>query len=654
MQTAPIIQLQNVHLAYPSPAAEPVQALRGITLSINQGEHVCILGSNGSGKSSLIQLLNALMLPTSGTVRVMGSSTLDPAGAAKIRTQAAMVFQHPEDQMTTSIVADDVAFGPENLGVPREQIIQRVDAALAAVGMGHLAQADPADLSGGQKQRVAIAGALAMDPQILLLDEPAAMLDTDGRRSIQHIVNALKRRGITVVHVTHFMDDALLADRVIVLDQGRVALDGTPHQVFSHHDLINHLGLELPFAMRLSQRLRAAGINVPLTADEDQLARCLAAMAPAVPSHAAGPLASGTRASGPCASGPCAATTSHAAGPRSDDRPAIAFRDVTYSYAQAASARKKHRRPLFRRSSKTRPAGPLALQGVDFSLSPGTLTALAGHTGSGKSTTLELACALKVPLAGSVQVNGIDTANLDLRPRLRKEIGYVSQLPERQLFAQTVYEDVAFGPRNLGLDEDQVRERVMRALAATGLEPQDELLNRSPFALSGGQQRCVALAGILAMRQPVLVLDEPMAGLDPRGRDHVRALLRTLKEQGTALLVVTHSMDDVAELADRLVVLDHGRVAADGAPRAVFTAQQDALACIGVPSAQAFAERLAALGLAVGTLGGTSACEPAGEPVGDTASKPASESTGEASDIPLTLDELVASLTEVLPHGTAR
>lgn len=218
MHSSPIIQLDNVRLSYPSPTAQPVEALRGITLSIAQGEHVCILGSNGSGKSSLIQLLNALILPTSGDVRVLGKSTLDPANAMAIRTRAAMVFQHPEDQMTTSVVADDVAFGPENLGAPREQIVQRVDAALAAVGMGHLAQADPADLSGGQKQRVAIAGALAMDPQILLLDEPAAMLDTHGRQSIQRIVGSLKRRGITVVHVTHYMDDALLADRVIVLD----------------------------------------------------------------------------------------------------------------------------------------------------------------------------------------------------------------------------------------------------------------------------------------------------------------------------------------------------------------------------------------------------------------------------------------------------
>lgn len=616
MHSSPIIQLENVHLTYPVPAAQPVHALRGITLHIDKGEHVCILGGNGSGKSSLIQLLNALILPTSGTVRVMGKSTLDPAGATAIRTRAAMVFQHPEDQMTTSIVADDVAFGPENLGVPRQQIIQRVDAALAAVGMSHLAQADPADLSGGQKQRVAIAGALAMDPQVLLLDEPAAMLDSDGRKSIQHIVEALKRRGITIVHVTHFMDDALMADRVIVLDHGSIALDGTPQQVFSHHRRIDQLGLEHPFAMRLSRRLREEGFDVPLTADRDELARSIVAAASAMP------LDADARAA--VASG--AVDRDEAVPSHPDTVSAIAFRNVSYSYALATSARKRRRHHLFNRVSNPRPTGPLALENVEFSLQPGSLTALVGHTGSGKSTSVELACALKVPLAGSIEINGIDTADLRLRPRLRKEIGYVSQLPERQLFAQTVYEDVAFGPRNLGLDEERVRDRVSRALAATGLEPSDELLRRSPFALSGGQQRCVALAGILSMRQPALVLDEPMAGLDPRGREHVRALLRELRDQGTALLVVTHSMDDVAELADRLIVLDHGRVVADGTPRQVFTARKDALAHIGAPSALTFAECLASMGL----------------PLAPDASAP------------LTIDDLVASLMEVLSHGSAR
>lgn len=622
MHSSPIIQLENVHLVYP--AAQPVQALRGVTLRIEKGEHVCILGSNGSGKSSLIQLLNALILPTSGTVEVMGKSTLDPVEAAAIRTQAAMVFQHPEDQMTTSIVADDVAFGPENLGVPHRKIVQRVEAALNAVGMTHLAQADPADLSGGQKQRVAIAGALAMDPQILLLDEPAAMLDTDGRRSIQHIVESLKRRSITVVHVTHFMDDALKADRVIVLDRGGIALDGTPKQVFSHHKQIDQLGLELPFAMRLSRRLLEAGIDVPLTADEGELARSLAAAAEAPHSTTSGTVAANHK--------------SKANRSRPSPDPAIAFHGVSYSYALASSARKKQRR-LFRRVSKPRPATPLALKDVDFSLSPGSLTALVGHTGSGKSTSIELACALKVPLEGNVEVNGIDTTDLALRPRLRKEIGYVSQLPERQLFAQTVYDDVAFGPRNLGLDEDQVRDRVMRALAATGLEPSDALLLRSPFALSGGQQRCVALAGILSMRQSVLVLDEPMAGLDPRGREHVRTLLQSLKNQGTALLVVTHSMDDVAELADHLIVLDHGGVVADGSPRQIFATCGDALSRIGVPSTQAFAQRLAKMGLFLGTAGNDAM---------------ANGTAADGANIPLTIDELVASLTEVLAHGTAR
>ena len=258
-----LISLDNVRFSYPDAAAE---ALAGVSLSIHAGEHVCILGGNGSGKSTLAQMLNALLVPSAGTVRVLGLDSAASEDAPAIRRQVAMVFQHPEDQMVTSIAADDVAFGPENLGVSAPQIAARVDNALEAVGMARLAHADPADLSGGQKQRIAIAGALAMEPRILVLDEPCAMLDAEGHRAIQGIIHSLARRGITIVHITHFMDDALKADRVIVMERGRVALEGTPEQVFQQQETAQQLGLELPFRLQLAGRLRAAGRDVPPTA----------------------------------------------------------------------------------------------------------------------------------------------------------------------------------------------------------------------------------------------------------------------------------------------------------------------------------------------------------------------------------------------------
>ncbi|WP_102372789.1 ABC transporter ATP-binding protein [Enorma phocaeensis] len=581
MENEPIIELENVRFSYSDQPGD--EALRGISLSIEAGTYTCVLGGNGSGKSTLVQIMNALVAPTEGSARIFGIDPVaEPERLIEIRRQAAMVFQHVDDQMVTSIVADDVAFGPENLGVPQREIVRRVDEALAAVDMAALAQADPADLSGGQRQRVAIAGALAMQPRVLLLDEPAAMLDAPGRAAIQRIAADLVARGITIVHVTHFMDDALRADRVIALDQGRVALDGTPGDVFSQRDAIRALGLELPFTIQLVERLSDAVPGLPVTADAEELAGALASR-----------LATTTTVAATAETVPAAAGSSVAR----NGNDAVTFERATFSYADEHDPR---RRPglfarLRGRASRTAaPRGPLALANVSFALPRGSLTALIGRTGSGKSTTVELACALKVPNAGTVRVNGIDTTDLERRSAIRSSIGYVGQFPERQLFAATVFEDVAFGPRNLGLTEAEVEQRVLRALDAVGLPTAPDFIARSPFALSGGQQRNVAIAGVLAMETPLLVLDEPMAGLDPRGRARMKELIGSLKTNGSTILLVTHSMDDVAELADRVVALDHGAVAAIGTPRDLFLNNSDLLP--GIPDALAFSRVLASQG----------------------------------------------------------
>lgn len=521
-QTDTLIRLEHVHVAYPGSQAE---ALIDVSLSIPAGQHVCILGGNGSGKSTLLQLVNVLALPTSGTVQVSGIDTCDPTRTLDIRSRTASVFQHPEDQMVTSIVADDVAFGPENLRIAQPQIVQRVDTALAAVGMKDRAQSDPSDLSGGQVQRVAIAGALAMEPDILLLDEPCAMLDVEGRESVRNIVFELHARGMTILHVTHFMEDAQTADRAIVLNRGRIAFDGTPRALFAQPDLVKELGLEMPNGQS-GARAQDDETTAPVARD---------------------------------------GAAPHAA------EPSLVFDHVFFSYAQALNPRKQaRRRALFGRtgtpdaSRSQRPTSTgaqepsFAVSALSFEARPGTITALIGRTGSGKSTTAELACALKLPTSGTVRVAGIDTADLPRRRELRAAVGYVAQLPERQLFAETVFDDVAFGPRNLGLPPQEIEERVHEALRSVNLAPTDALLASSPFALSGGQQRSVALAGVLAMKQPILVLDEPMAGLDPAGRTHARALLKRLKRQGVTLLMVTHSMEDVVELADQVIALDNG------------------------------------------------------------------------------------------------
>lgn len=237
-------------------------ALKGVSFTVRSGEFVAILGGNGSGKSTLAKHLNALLVPDSGQVLIGGLDTADPTNTYTIRGHVGMVFQNPDDQLVTSIVEDDVAFGPENLGLSTDEIRERVDESLAAVAMQDHAADDPSNLSGGQKQRVAIAGVLAMRPDIIVLDEPGAMLDPRGRRGIRRVCRQMHDAGITVILITHFMEEAQLADRIIVLHEGELALQGTPEEVFQHDELLRELELGLPFPLELKQLLRQRGLSL--------------------------------------------------------------------------------------------------------------------------------------------------------------------------------------------------------------------------------------------------------------------------------------------------------------------------------------------------------------------------------------------------------
>lgn len=268
MGSAPAVSFRDVCYRY---HPDEPDALAGVTLDIMPGEHVAVIGANGSGKSTLARHINALLVPDSGTVTVAGLDTSDPEHTYSIRARAGLVFQNPDDQMVASIVRDDVAFGPENLGIPATEIITRVDDALATVGLTVSADDDVNTLSGGQRQRVAIAGVLAMHPAVLLLDEPGAMLDPRGRRGIRRVSRELHQAGMTVVVITQHMDEALRADRVIVMDRGTVACDGATDAVLTQTTLLRSLGLDVPFVAALADGLRSRGVDVPLTLDEDLL-----------------------------------------------------------------------------------------------------------------------------------------------------------------------------------------------------------------------------------------------------------------------------------------------------------------------------------------------------------------------------------------------
>ena len=271
-----LIEIQNVSYAYEDAA---VKALNNVSLTINDGEFVAVVGHNGSGKSTLAKHLNALLLPTEGKVLVDGMDTADEADTLSIRQRVGMVFQNPDNQLVTTIVEEDVAFGPENIGVPGNEIRTRVDRALAAVGMEKYAHSAPNMLSGGQKQRIAIAGMLAMQPKVLVLDEATAMLDPKGRRDIIDLVTKLhKENGITVVMITQYMEEAIGADRVAVMSGGELILEGTPKEVFSQDELLHKHRLDVPVMQQLANRLNAHGANLPkciLSVEEMSQAICL-------------------------------------------------------------------------------------------------------------------------------------------------------------------------------------------------------------------------------------------------------------------------------------------------------------------------------------------------------------------------------------------
>ena len=611
---APIICVRDVSFTYDGEAF----ALSGASAQIERGEFVCILGGNGSGKSTLAKHLNALLVPDKGQVEVCGMDTSERQHTYAIRQSAGMVFQNPDDQLVASLVEDDVAFGPENLGVPTAELRQRVTQRLEDVGLSGFEKHETHALSGGQKQRVAIAGALAMNPKILILDEASAMLDPRGRKGLMRVVRSLNDQGMTIVMITHFMEEAALADRVIVLDEGKVARVGTPQEVLVDVDALSALNLEVPFAAELSQALRRAGVPVAAAVTEEELAKSVfslfgprVAKACGGDSEDAEPRSAGDEAvsqgspaeaadvredSTSCTKTP-APSTAPAGGDVLIQLEGVSF---TYDAAEARRQRKAGEKPAPKQAKwGNSPEALWALDNVTLEVRKGEFLGIAGHTGSGKSTLIQHMNGILHPTNGRVVAFGRDVAEKGAANDVRGRVGVVFQYPENQLFAATVAEDVSFGPRNLGLSEEEVSARVERSLRTVGLDP-EEIAARSPFELSGGQQRRVAFAGVLAMEPEVLVLDEPAAGLDPKARKSFLDMVSHLHEEGLTVVMVSHNMDDLANLCDRVAVMSEGKLLMKGRPAEVFS-RADELTAVGLAttSPEHFANLLREGGLVV-------------------------------------------------------
>lgn len=545
-------------------------AVDNVSLDVERGDFITILGHNGSGKSTLAKHINALLLPTSGTLFVNGMDTADGRCLWEIRQSAGMVFQNPDNQIISAVVEEDVGFGPENLGVPTEDIWKRVEYALNAVGMIKYRRQSPAKLSGGQKQRVAIAGILAMKPDCIVLDEPTAMLDPNGRKEVLETLHELNQKEkVTVILITHHMDEVIGSDKVFVMKEGKIALQGTPAEIFSCYEEMKKTGLGVPTATEITHLLREKGWDLPVDIiSRTELVKILT-----------------EKYFGKKVDAVTERITKKAeadAGERGT--PVLSLKHVDYIYSPDSIYRSQ------------------ALKDVSIDIFSGEFIGIIGHTGSGKSTLIQHFNGLNLPTAGSVQYRGQNICDKNYKLNdLRKRVGLVFQYPEHQLFESTVLLDAAFGPKNLGFSKEESLEQAKQALALVGMK--EEYYEMSPFELSGGEKRRAAIAGVLAMKPEILVLDEPAVALDPAGREEIFAILRKLhKNSNITIVLVSHSMEDMAEYAERIIVMDRGEIVMDDVPVNIFR-RHDKLEQIGLaaPEITYLLEELHAAGIPVNT-----------------------------------------------------
>ena len=555
---------------------ETLSALSALNFSIEAGSFVCILGHNGSGKSTLAKLFNALQLPTEGTILVSGMDSREEKNIFPIRREVGMVFQNPDNQIIASVVEEDVGFGPENIGLPTDEIWQRVNNALSAVHMEAYRLKSPNHLSGGQKQRVAIAGTLAMEPKTIVLDEPTAMLDPSGRKEVLESVLELKRKkGISIILITHYMEEAVNADRILLMDSGKLVMDGSPREVFQNVERLKEYRMDVPLITELAHKLQKKGFPIEKTIlKKEELEEELFKL-----NEEGFSLQENFTAS---------------------ELPGLSKPSSEKPEADDYIVEVEHLSAIFQEGTAME---SFALKDLSMKIRRGSLTAVIGHTGSGKSTLVQHLNGLIKAKSGEIFVSFRENPPLvksgksflffkgkktviEKKGRLslseegfdyhalRFKVGLVFQYPEYQLFEETVLLDVMFGPLNQGKSREEAEALAKDALASLGIG--EELHAKSPFELSGGQKRKVAIAGVLAMGPELLILDEPTAGLDPAGRDELFEEIAGLrKNYAMTILLVSHSMDDVARYADEVLVLHQGELKLEGTVEEVFSKKEE-------------------------------------------------------------------------------
>lgn len=513
----------------------PRLALDGISISIDKGSYTAILGSNGSGKSTLAKIIDILEVPDSGKVDIFGKDTADDNLFWDIRSHCCCVFQNPDNQIVGTMIEEDVAFGPENLGVPNPELRERVEQALKDVGLFEYRHKETMALSGGQKQKLAIAGALAMRPDILILDEATAMLDPTSRDDFLALVEKMREeKGLTLITITHDMTEALRCDKIIIVDKGKAVMEGTPEEIFMSDDLWQY-GLKRPvkfnFAFEIAKLTDSKLTKEDLKSNETLTASIIKMLKK------------------PGIKAPESVPEVQTKGDDSD----IIMSVKGLSYVYPGSDKK-------------------AIDDINIDIRRGEVLGIVGESGCGKTTLISHMNAIFRPNVGDIIIHTKDgdlsCKNKKDTMKIRQNVGLVFQYPEYQLFEETVYKDIAYGLHKMNIDKKE--QAVMIRDAATKVGLTEKELNSSPFELSGGQKRRVAMAGVLVMRPGILVLDEPASGLDPRGRHEMFKIIKDLRDSGTTIILVSHNMDEAAVNCDRICLINDGKIRAIGTPAELF------------------------------------------------------------------------------------
>lgn len=560
---------------------EEKKILDDLNIEIEPGDFIAILGHNGSGKSTFAKHLNALLLPDEGNIYIDGEDTKSVEELWKIREKCGMVFQNPDNQIVGVTVEEDVGFGPENLGVKTEKIWDRIKDSLTKVDMYKYRKKLPNHLSGGQKQRVAIASSLAMKPKCIVLDEPTAMLDPQGRKEVMDIIKSLnENENITVILITHHMNEAIMAKKVVVIDDGKIALQGTPREVFSNVEQIKKLKLDMPQIMELSYELYKCGKfdrydiltidefikelekrglekhkiknsdgidgNIKESIDEKVEENIKDNVEEKYFSNEIEKISKSQNDKDTADREDTEVTGNK------DIEPILSLNNVSLKYEENTSMEVK------------------ALDDISLDIYNDEFIGIIGHTGSGKSSLVQVMNGLIKANGGEVTYKGenIQDKSFD-KKRLHLDVGLVFQYPESQLFEETVLKDVMFGPLNKGMSEEEAKEAAKEALEMLGIG--ENYYNDSPFELSGGEKRRIAIAGVLAMNPEIIILDEPTAGLDPMSRNNLLNSLKRLQtDKAKTIIIVSHNMEDMANYVERLIVMNDGKVVFDDIKKNVF------------------------------------------------------------------------------------